>query len=295
MRMIGTQQDIGVFTGIVGLILIVLLFVHLPSRPQAWLYPFARQAVQLKIEFETRHMQKWETEHFVIKYTPEDEVVLPLVAEAAEQAYQPVTTIMGHRPDSKTLIVIYPDKTKLRQVFGWTQDQSAMGVYWGGVIQLLSPQAWLQDDKDQLTQFIRTGPMVHEYTHLVFDHMTNGNYSRWFTEGLAQYVEYKVNGYEWITPYNDLHYQLYTMAELDNGFDNLSNQSLAYRESLAAIRYIAEVHGEDKLQAVIGYLQAGKTTEQAITQALGMSYDQFAEAWPAWMKQNMNHYTESAS
>ncbi|CUH97555.1 hypothetical protein P22_3686 [Propionispora sp. 2/2-37] len=295
MRMLGTQQDIGVFSGIVGLILAVLLFVHLPSRPQAWLYSLARQAAQIKIEYETRYMEKWETEHFVIKYTPEDEAVLPLVAEAAEQAYRPVTTLMGHTPPAKTLVVIYPDKAKLRQVFGWSQDQSAMGVYWGGVIQVLSPQVWLQDDKDQLAQFIRTGPMVHEYTHLVFDHMTHGNYTRWFTEGLAQYVEYKVNGYEWITPYNNLNYQLYTMAELDNSFDDLGNQSLAYRESLAAIRYIAEVHGEDKLQAVIAGLQDGKTTEQAITQALGMSYEQFAEAWPAWMKQNMKYDAESAS
>lgn len=291
MRMAGNQQEVTLLAGVIGLALLFLLLLHGPVRLQAWLYPLARQAAQAKIQFETRHMERFETEHFVIKYTPADQDSLALVGEAAEAAYRPVTQMMGYQPAGKTLIVIYPDKTELRKAFGWSGDQSAMGVYWGGAIQLLSPQAWLQQEGDQKEQFIRTGPMVHEYTHLVFDYMTNGNYPRWFTEGLAQYVEYRVNRYEWVTPQNKLTGDLYSMAELEGGFDDLPNQALAYRESLAAIRYIAEVHGQDKLNAIISRLQQGVPVKTAIEMVLGMDYEQFNREWPAWARDHMQQDT----
>ena len=56
-----------------------------------------------------------------------------------------------------------------------------------GFIHLQSPLG----NKD----YFKEGPMVHEYTHLVVDELTGGNYSRWFTEGVAQYVEQQVTGY----------------------------------------------------------------------------------------------------
>jgi hypothetical protein len=129
--------------------------------------------------------------------------------------------------------------------------------------------------------------MVHEFTHLVFDHMTRGNYPRWFTEGLAQYVEYKVNHYEWRTSSNSLSNNEYNMTQLDNDFDELPNQSLAYRESLAAVRYIAEVHGEEKLCQVIEALAVGRDIRQAITGAVDMDYTGYEASWKSWAETNM--------
>ena len=85
-----------------------------------------------------------------------------MVAQAAEKAYEPVTQTLGYAPGAKTLICMYPNKRQLNQAFGWSGDQSAMGVYWGGVIQVLSPHVWLKDASAD--DFIRSGPMVHEFT-----------------------------------------------------------------------------------------------------------------------------------
>jgi hypothetical protein len=272
-------------TLLIILILAVVAFGLLPARPQMWLYPLVRQAALAKLNYEARHMAVYETPHFTVKYEPADADVVAMVAQAAEAAYAPVTQALGYSPSGKTLVLLYPNKRELGQAFGWSGDQSAMGVYWGGAVQVLSPHAWLKGTSDG--EFIRSGPMVHEFTHLVFDHMTNGNYPRWFTEGLAQYVEYRVNDYEWRTPNNALSGRLYSQAELDGQFDSLSNQSLAYRESLAAVRYIAAVHGEAKLRQVIGALQAGRSMSEAVAEVLGLDYAAYEVAWQRWATANM--------
>lgn len=267
------------------LLLAAIFFLQMPTRAQMAIYPLLRQATKWKLEFDTRDMAVYETPHFIIKYEPQDADVVAMVAQAAENAYKPVTGILGYSPQDKTLVLIYADKKELNQVFGWSGDQSAMGVYWGGVIQILSPHAWLKDMTAE--EFIRSGPMVHEYTHLVFDRMTNGNYPRWFTEGLAQYVEYKVNNYEWRTVSNSLTGPKYSMAEMDKEFDNLPDTSLAYRESFAAVRYIAEEHGEGKLDQVVTALEKGKTLKKAIADSTGLDYESFAREWSEWAAANM--------
>jgi hypothetical protein len=280
-------HDTNIVTVIVGLALIVLLLSNVSVRPQMWIYPVVRQAVQIKANYETRHMAVHETEHFRIKYTQADADTVDMIAEAAEAAYIPVTHQLGYAPQGKTLILVQPNKNELRKAFGWSGNESAMGVYWGGMIQLLSPRVWLNDG-ESVQEFIHSGPMVHEYTHLVFDYLTNGNYPRWFTEGLAQYVEYRVNNYEWHTATNKLDGTLYTMAELEGDFDNLQNQSLAYRQSLAAVRYIGEVHGEAKLQDIISSLKAGQSMDKAIQKNLSLDDAAFEQAWQQWAVTHMN-------
>jgi len=288
MREITTVET----TVIISLLLAVLFLVQVPVKPQVLVYPLARQVFQAKMDFETRDMMKYETEHFIVKYTKADADVVGLVAAAAEEAYQPVTSVLGYQPKSKGMIIIYPDKRELNAVFGWSSSESAMGVYWGGVIQVLSPRVWMKE-VSSAEEFTRNGPVLHEYTHLVFDYMTNGNYSRWFTEGLAQYMEYRINKYEWLTKDNMLNGALHTMAELDDSFDDLNNKSLAYRESLAAIRYIAEVHGDETLRDIISDMTKGIPQEKAIGQNLGMSYAEYDQAWRTWAVKNMSVLTVS--
>jgi hypothetical protein len=286
MRNIMTSTELQMAAGLLAVLLFLLVFLQ--PRPQMWFYPLAREAAKAKMNYEAREMLEIQTEHFVIKYTENDAKDVDMVARAAEAAYKPVTSILGYPMKNKALIVIYPDKAELRKFFGWSGNESAMGVYWGGAIQLLSPSQWLKEG-DSVDKFIQTGPMVHEFTHMVFDYMTNGNYPRWFTEGLAQYVEYQVNDYEWLTSENSLAGKTYSMAELDNDFDELPNQSLAYRESLAAVRYIAEVHGKDKLQAVIAGLKAGQDMPKVISNVLGMDYASYEKAWQTWAEENMQN------
>lgn len=276
---------------VISALILLFLLPTMSQRPQMWLYPFVRQVTQMKVNYETYHMEVFETEHFKIKYTMVDKDMVPMIAQAAEAAYIPVTRELHYVPPGKTLILVQPTKEDLQKAFGWSGSESAMGVYWGGVIQLLSPHIWLADGAS-VEEFIHSGPLVHEYTHLVFDHITSGNYPRWFTEGLAQYVEYRVNGYEWQTTTNQLNHNLYTMAELNYDFDKLPDQSLAYRESLAAVRYIADVHGENKLQEIITGLKMGQSMEKVIQNKLSLGYQGFQDSWQQWASKKMDNYNK---
>ena len=112
-------------------------------------------------------------------------------------AVEPVNKRLGFNPQGKSLVLIYPTREALGKSFGWAADQSAMGVYWAGVIRVLSPMAWVESavTSEVEKEFRSSGPMVHEYTHLVVDYITRGNYTRWLTEGVAQYVERDITGF----------------------------------------------------------------------------------------------------
>lgn len=278
---------------VVGLVLAGLVISMVPIRPQMWLYPLVRQAVVLKIDYQTKDMFSEETPHFIIRYVEADADMVAMVAEAAEAAYKPVTTALNYTPKDKSLLIIYPDREAMKKAYGWDGGLNAMGFYWGGVIQILSPKAWMKSQS--VEEFITAGPLTHEYTHLVLDHLTRGNYSRWFTEGLAQYMEYKVNGYEWLTANNGLNGTLYGVKELDEHFDDLPNQALAYRQSLAAVRYIAEVHGDAKLEQVLSCLKSGQKVNKAIEKTLGIDYESFKEMVALWAKGNMRQYSQIAN
>ncbi len=276
-----TVADTPGIMGLLAVILALLFFMQFPMKPRIWVYPLVRQAAMAKLDYETSAMQEYSTEHFLIKYTAADTDQVALVAAAAEAAYQPVTDIMDYQPGKKAVIYIYPDRQQMRKAIGWSGDESAMGVYYSGVIQILSPKAWLKDG-DTVDTFIHSGPVAHEFTHLLLDYQTNGNYSRWFTEGLAQYSEYKVNDYEWITPTNHLTGTLYTLADMDAHFDDLPNQALAYRESLAAVRFIADNFGEEKLRQIDHQLAQGRTLQSAVSVVLGLDYAQYEQNWQQW-------------
>jgi len=276
------------------LFVFAFLFSVMPNGLAFWLYPLARQVVSLKIDYSTRNMLVQETEHFIIKYNPADKNAVAMVALAAEAAYEPVGEILNYQPSQKPLIIIYKDRNSMQKAYGWTSENSAMGFYWGGVIQILSPMVWL-NDKTSVNEFIEKGPMAHEYTHLTLDYLLKGNYPRWFTEGLAQYVEYKVNGYEWITKTNSLSQDGYTIEELDKRFDELPNQAMAYRQSLAIMRYIIETHGSECFSQIILEMKDGTKANKAIKNVIGLDYAELETEAKLWAKRNMKHVHSQAS
>jgi hypothetical protein len=265
-------------------VLLAPVFLKIPSGARSYGYGVVRELVKLHTVIGTWNMAKMTSDHFYVKYEPEDRDQAKLVLDTAEHFYRPVTGDFGVRPHAKIPIILYSSKEELNKSFGWETNETAMGVYWAGTIRVLDPTAWIGDTDPARIKaaFVSSGPMAHELTHLMVDYLTGGNYPRWFTEGVAQYEEYKLTGFEFKDSAASLKQPLYSMKELTADFDDLSNQSLAYRESFLAVRYIVDNYGEGALYSLLKQLGRGRNFDQALHNVLQMDQARFETSWRDW-------------
>lgn len=254
-----------------SLFLIILLIVALIMTKNS--QTVMRAMVGQEINLRTAGFSETVTENFIIKYTPIDEQYVPTIASAAEESYDQVTNFFNYTPLQKTVIVVYPDSVSLAKSFGWDKNEKAMGVYWAGSIRILSPSQWISGKIDE--EFYKDGPMVHEFTHLIVDDLTKGNYNRWWTEGIAQYVEKKITGFQFTDPYQNKPPSFFKLKELEKNFNQLE-QSTAYWQSLKIVEYIVDNYGEDKLFAILDNLGKGNNMSLAIENVLKIDYNSFA-------------------
>ncbi len=273
----GSKYHSGTLMVLLILVLVIVSGIYLSKSSvlprQVW-QGFFHFMVGQETKLTTAQFQEIQTEHYKIKYTAADSDYAGMVAGTAEEAYSSVSQKMGWEVQNQTTIIIYPDSPSLAKSFGWDKDEKAMGVYWGGTIRILSPREWLKQPFDQ-TEFTKDGPMVHEFVHLMVDARTRGNYNRWWTGGIAQYMERKITGFEFVTPKAARQGELYSLSELAKQFDEL-DQPTAYWESLNAIEFIVDQYGEERLYLIMDYLSQGNSIEKAIEKATGTDFNNFA-------------------
>lgn len=262
----------------------VLITVRLPGQLRAYAYEVYREAARTNMEFRTRNLPYIEGDHVRVKYQPQDREYAGIVLDAAERFYSPVAQKYGLKSTRKVTVVVYPSREDLNASFGWAANESAMGVYWVGVIRVLSPSSWVEekDPREMREVFANVGPMAHELTHLAVDYATRGNCPRWFTEGLAQLEEYQLTGFRFTDLSGSDSRRFYPLRDLDRGFDDLADQALAYRESLSAVEYVNSVYGKDKLMEIVSLLGSGRGIGDAVEGALGVSLDKFQQNWRIW-------------
>jgi hypothetical protein len=274
---------------IVIAILVLIIGVTLGwQNHRVIIYSVAREIGKYGTLVQTYDMSYLKGEHFVVKYYPGDKDQAQLVLEASEKFIEPVSQKLGYTPDKKITVVVYPTREKLNNFFGWPASESAMGVYWAGTIRVLAPREWVSTDDfdDMREEFYASGPMAHEIAHLAVDYRTKGNYTRWFTEGIAQYVELQLTGFRFNEPSGSLEKQRYSINQLTNKFDLLPNQSLAYRQSLATVYYLVDVYGDEIVTKILNELKSGATMDQALQRTCGVGLKTFEKQLNNWLDNN---------
>jgi len=272
-RGVGILSSIRFDGGKVSLLLITVFIIMVIIIKNS--HTLQRFLVSQEIRFSTAEYEIASTAHFDVKYLPIDEAYVPMVAAVAEDARQSVSEMFGKQPPERTTLIIYPDSASLARSFGWNKNARAMGVYWGGSIRILSPAEWLKEPSQEV--FVRQGPVYHEYAHLMVDEVTRGNYSRWLTEGVAQYVEKRLTGFEFASPAaRDGEFTLYSLRQMDKDFDALE-ESVAYWQSLKIVEYIAGRYGEGAVWQILRDLGDGYQLDGAVEKTLGLSYERFEE------------------
>lgn len=277
-------------------LLVVIPLLVLPAalwwmwpQPQRMVYSLYRDRGRTHVLADLEGYLTKSSEHVDVYYTAKDENVVDWVLQTTENVYKPVADVVGHSPDQRVPVIIYPNRDVLRQAFGWGNGESAMGVYWSGTVRLLSPNVWINEkrDREKRKVFEKMNPIAHELTHYVLDYFTDGNYPRWFTEGLAQRVEYQLTGYLWIEADSSLDQNLYSLEELEQQFDQLDNQPLAYRQSFLMVDYFARNFGDHALSDLIQHLGRGKRFRPAVEEVTGDTMDQIYMDWLDWVDEHL--------
>lgn len=198
--------------------------------------------------------KEFETANFIIKHRANDAEVLRLVAQASEEYYDEICEKYDYYPEDKTVVILYDDSQELMENTNLGKSKPPMGVYYASTIQILSPRVWCPPGADMEYLFLNEGPMVHEFTHLVIDDITKGNYPLWFTEGLALYSEYITTKYEWGNEIAEE--KIYTIHELSSNFHGL-DQYLAYTQSFRVVRYMVDTYGFESIKEILRELESG--------------------------------------
>ncbi|MFZ5944983.1 MAG: peptidase MA family metallohydrolase [Bacillota bacterium] len=265
---------------VIAIILIILfIFVILPDswgkvRFQA--YKILRTMSRIHMDYITRDFDIVKNDNVSIKYKSNNRESAILVANTTREIIGPVNTLLGGYSHSESVpIILYPTMDELNKSFGWEGDKSPMGVYWMGTIRVLAPEAWIGEEEQKETIFRNMGPMAHEYAHLVVDYKTNGNYTRWFTEGVAQYLEKEITGFTLDEPDNSSKENIYPFSFLDRDFDEQQNQELAYWQSLIAVEYLTENYGSDIIKNMLVPLGQGQDFSNVIKNFTGMDLTTF--------------------
>jgi hypothetical protein len=259
-------------------------------QPRATVYQLYRSRERERTLEQVASYERKSSERFELYYTAADAAVTDLVLKTAESVYDAVVEEVGFQPEGRVPLILYPTRQEMRQAFGWGNGESALGVYWQGTIRLLSPNVWItqKDPEKQAKSFRRLNPIAHELTHYVLDYLTNGNYPRWFTEGLAQWVEHQVTGYLWIESSSTLKQPLYSLEDLRDRFDSLKNQPLAYRQSYLLLEYMVQTEGEESLGRLIQYLAQGISFDRAVEEVYGKDMVEMYTGWKDWVAAHLN-------
>lgn len=255
------RSGIGALTVAAG-VLILAADVH-PLIAHAGYVMWRRASVALT-RFSYRTWPRLDAAHFTIYYPRGQGREAQTVKHALEQALPREEHSLGIQLTHSIPVVLYTSAARMNQSVGESPAVNNIGYDYRGVIDLLSPSAWLGTSPTALHTFLLQGPTAHELGHALLNLKADMNYPAWFNEGVAQYEDLKVTGWEWITPTNRLTGPLYSLAELDQNFYGLANQSRAYRQGLALVQFLVHQRGPASFRIFLNRLGRGQAFNSAL-------------------------------
>ena len=227
------------------------------------LRPLIRGIENKIVLYKTRNFNQTETDTFIFRYESIDNEALELIKDTTADKYREITDIFQYEFKDKILVVIYNNMDLMMNTTMLKKGEPPMGVYYGDSVHILNPELWIEETEAEKLEYVfyNKGPILHELTHLFTDHIGNGNFPMWFTEGVSLYFEYMVDGYEWGREVVFMDTNIYTIEELNGNFYGL-NQYRAYTQSFRLVKNMVDSHGLDKLIDIIAFLGKGHNMDE---------------------------------
>jgi tetratricopeptide (TPR) repeat protein len=235
--------------------------------------------------------------HFVMRYPPEDAVLVPYARDALEAAYKALHDDLGFETQLPIRIEIYASPSDLAAVSSLSQAEVArtgtIALCKWARLMVTTPRAlaygypWLDS-------------MTHELVHYAISTLTRDRAPVWLQEGLAKFLERR-----WREPaggrippsmehllakalrsgklitFEAMHP---SMAKLPSAED----ASLAFAEVANAVAYLHQQGGMAALRDAIARVAAGGDARDAVATAAHVGWPDFERGWRAFM--NAQHY-----
>jgi tetratricopeptide (TPR) repeat protein len=257
-----------------------------------------------------------ESEHFILRYAPGKDEILPLYAsEVLEKAYSAIGYDLGVALSAKVLVEFYPSWKNFMEASTLTETE----VRTSGTIALCKfNRLLLTTPRAMLLGYDWMDTLAHEFAHYLINRASNVLAPVWLHEGIAKYEEVrwrKTEGSE-IAPRsaallrrrlkND---SLIPFEKLHPSIAKLPSQEdaeLAFAQVFFFVKYLIEENGGSKnLKALLNTLGTGIDLPQAFTKVYGKTFAAMFPDWKTWLKkQNLPsekvtakklHFQEDAS
>lgn len=246
-------------------------YFNIPETIYNGVYSVQKKIICKKIfsEVNNKEFNKLSGKYSTVYYTNNGESYVNMIMTASDMYYPMIAEEFNWHINENAQIIIYDDKEMFGKILKTDKNQIPMGAYYGGVLNILSPELWVKknDDYDIKDTFIDEGPMVHELVHLVIDNRLEGKYPLWFTEGMALYYENKYTGFEWRKDLKEKSKSI-TIAELESKF-SLLDEGTSYRKSYDIINNIVVKYGEKTLDNIVQKMSEGSSFNKAYEEVTG--------------------------
>jgi tetratricopeptide (TPR) repeat protein len=230
--------------------------------------------------------------HFLIRYPPEDAVLVPYALEGLEAAYRALHEDIGFEPEMPIRIEIYRSPSDLAAVSSLSQAEVART----GTIALCKWARLMVTTPRALSYgYPWIDSMTHELVHYAVSTLTGDRAPVWLQEGLAKFLERrwrepaggrlapsmehllakalrsgKLIGFDAMHP---------SMAKLPSAED----ASLAFAEVANAVAYLHSLGQMAALRQAIAKVNEGVDARRAVAETAGGSWADFERGWRAFM------------
>jgi tetratricopeptide (TPR) repeat protein len=225
------------------------------------------------------------SEHFTVKMSPEDALVLwPYMEPLLEEAWDRMVEKYGFAPESPVLIEVFNNREDfaVRSV-GLPDLGPLVGICFGKLITLISPDTLTANWQEIVW---------HEFVHVLTLQMTQNRIPRWLSEGISVFEEFQARP-EW-GRHQDLDIvraleegRVLPVERMDDAFLNARSDddlNLAYLQSYLVVEYIVAEHGFAGLRKLIKGYDSHDPTAEIITTAFDQNVSDFNRRFSDWLE-----------
>ena len=251
----------------------------------------------------TNKFLKIESEHFIVRYHPDDAILEKYIVEALEKSFDYYKKIFGIDIQEKIPVEIYPSAEDFNIASTLSKHDMevshAVAICKYNRLMMITPRAFRYGFRYRDT-------IAHELVHYFIQRKTDANCPIWLHEGTADYLDSKWHSTnnEFLSPskknlLEDIikSGEYITFDRMEPSLVKLSSVievEKAFAEVSLAVDMVYNRYGSDTLQMIFDELKTGKNIKTVLKDIFGMSLEDFEKAWLEYLKTYPLSYTDGA-